>query len=87
MNSEISENGVVEDKNEFRFSWRKLCSWIGLFLVASVPLVGIGLSIMCLSNAKEDEKEEVMMICFITLMVGIILIATGTFNGSLFGMF
>ena len=84
MNEKISENGVIEDKNEFKFSWRKLCSWLGLFLVVSVPLAGVGLSIMCLSNAKEEEKEEVMMICFITLMIGIILTVTGVATGSLF---
>ena len=83
MNEQISENGVVENKNEFKFSWRKLCSWIGLAFVLSIPLVGIGLSIMCLSNAQEDEREEVMYICLISLMVGAILLFSGMLDGSL----
>ena len=76
MNEEIKENGVVEDKNAFKFSWRKLCSWISLVLVLSSPLIGIGLSIMCISNASEDEREEVSVLSYIVFMVGIMLLAT-----------
>ena len=75
MNEEIKENGVVEDNSAYKFSWRKLCSWLSLALVLSSPLIGIGLSIMCLSNASEDEREEVSFISYIVLMVGIMALA------------
>ena len=74
MDEKISENGVIEDKNEYKFSWRKLCSWIALAFVTTSPLVGIGLAIMCISNSLEDEKEEVCFINYIVLMVGALLL-------------
>lgn len=73
MNEEISENGVVEDKSAYKFSWRKLCSWLSLALVLTSPLIGIGLSIMCLTNATEDERDEVSILSYIVFMVGIML--------------
>ena len=75
MNEEIKENGVAEDNGAYKFSWRKLCSWLSLVLVLSSPLIGIGLAIMCIVNASEDEREEVSMLCYIIFMVGIMILA------------
>ena len=73
MNEKISENGVIEDKNEFLFSWRKLCSWISFALSCLIPLAALGLAIMSVSNASEDEKEEVTLICVLSMFVSIII--------------
>ena len=63
MNEEIKENGLVESENknkDYVFSWRKLCAWLALFFSVSLPIAAIGLGIMCLSSATEDEKKKLV---------------------------
>lgn len=73
MEEQKKENGLVVEENnnkEFRFSWRKLCSWIALVLSVIIPAAGIGLGLISLSSATEEEKKEVTLICYIAMGVG-----------------
>lgn len=86
MNEEIKENSTAEKKNEnkcFKSSWPKALSWVALVMSMVVPLVALGLSIMCISNAKEDEKKEVTIIC----LIAIVVVAVLTINDVLIQLF
>ena len=77
MNEEIKENGLVESENEkkrYVFSWRKLCCWIALLASVTSPVVGIGLGIICLSAATEDEKTEVSVVSYIAIAMGVFFV-------------
>lgn len=71
--NEIEENGVTEEKKPFKVSWRKICSWLSLVLSILAPLAAIGLSIVCIAQAEEDEKTEVKLITMVSIVVGTIL--------------
>ncbi len=73
MNEQIEENGLVEEKKEFKPSWQKALSWFSIFLSLMIPIASIGLSIVCISQASEDEKNEVSIICGIALVIAITL--------------
>lgn len=73
MNEEIKENGSTKEEIEnkdYVFSWRKLCAWLSLVLSVALPLAAIGLSLITLSNATEEEKDEVSVLCYISMGVG-----------------
>ena len=73
MNEEIKENGVTKEENEnkdYVFSWRKLCAWASLVLSVVLPVAAIGLSLITLSNVTEEEKDEVSVLCYISMGVG-----------------
>lgn len=88
MNEQIEENGLVEEKNEvievkeFKPSWQKALSWLSLALSLIVPVAGIGLAIMCISSANLDEKDEVSIICGISLAIAIVLVYNSIISGT-----
>ena len=77
MNEEIKENGLVESENEkkrYVFSWRKLCCWFALLAAVTSPVIGIGLGLICISCATEDEKAEVSVISYIAIAIGLFFV-------------
>ena len=77
MNEEIKENGLVEGENEkkrYVFSWRKLCCWFALLASITSPVIGIGLGIISVSCATEDEKAEVSVISYIAIAIGLFFV-------------
>ena len=72
MDQENKENGLVEsEKNDYVFSWRRLCIWIALILSLTLPVAAIGLGMICISSATEDEKKEVSIVSYIAIAVAI----------------
>lgn len=69
MNDELKENGLPKEKDDYVFSWRKLCSWISLLLSVMLYVAAIGLAIMCISSATEDDEKEVKIISYIAIGV------------------
>lgn len=66
------ENGLVEEENikkEYRFSWRRMLGWVAILLSLTSPLIAIGISLICINTADEDEKNEVSIICYVALGV------------------
>ena len=72
MNEEIKENGSTESENEieeYEFSWRKLCCWITLLMSVMVPVAAIGLGIICIAKAEDEEKNEVCIVSAIGIVI------------------
>lgn len=75
MNQENKENGLVEsEKKEYVFSWRRLCIWIALVLSTALPIPAIGLGMICISSATEEEKKEVSIVSYIAIAVAVFLL-------------
>ena len=75
MNEEVKENGLVEgEKKDYVFSWRRLCIWIALILSLGLPFVAIGLGMICISSATEEEKKEVSIVSYIAIAVAVFLL-------------
>ena len=76
MREEYQKNGPIESENtEYVFSWRRLCIWIALILSITTPVAAIGLGIMCISSATEEEKKEVSIVSYIAIAVAVFFLA------------
>ena len=77
MNYDFEENDLVEpeiEENKKEISWRKAFSWVALAFCCIIPIVSIGLGVMCISSATDEEKDEVSLICYIALAIAGLLI-------------
>ena len=67
------KNGTTKEETEnkdYVFSWRKFCGWMSLVFSVALPAAGVGLSLITLSSATEDEKKEVSILCYISMAIG-----------------
>ena len=81
MNQEIEENGLVEEdiqtpieENKFEPSWPKAFAWVALAMSVIVPVIAVGIGIMCISSAQEKEKNEVSIVCGIAIGIAAVLL-------------
>jgi hypothetical protein len=87
MNEEVKENGLPEEeiqKKRFAPSWTKTLSWASIILSLIVPVVGLGLAIVCISSAGLEEKDEVSIISGVALVISITLLLNGVLSSGMF---
>jgi hypothetical protein len=87
MNEEVKENGLPEEeiqKKRFTPSWAKTLSWASIILSLIVPVVGLGLAIVCISSAGLEEKDEVSIISGVALVISITLLLNGVLTSGMF---
>ena len=81
MNQEFEENGLVEEEiqmpveeKKFEPSWPKAFCWVALAMSVIVPIIAVGVGIMCISSAQEKEKNEVSIISGIAIGIAAVLL-------------
>lgn len=87
MNQEFKENEIIDveyeengvdmpqnTNNRFEISWQKTFSWVALALSCIIPLVALGLGIMCISSATENEKDEITVVSYIAIGIAAVLL-------------
>ena len=77
MNENVEENGLIEPRNtnkEFKASWQKVLSWATLIIAVTMPLVSLGLSIMCIASANEEDKKEVTIINAVSILIVVTMV-------------
>ena len=84
MNEQYEENEFIEEEfeiveenkevKEYHFSWRKMLGWFSIILALTSPLISIGISLVCINTAPEDEKKEVSIICYVGFGIALFFI-------------
>ena len=65
----IEENGFTETKNT-TFHWAKLWAWSSILLSVAIPMVGVGVGILALSMATEENYDEVYTASIVGMGIG-----------------